>query len=110
MLVVFWLGGVGRVISYFAVGAPHPLFSVLMWIEIALPIALLALSYRSKAASAWVTGTGEIVPSGPGTSERLLLSEAASRHNTVSRGGLALAAIVGRARFSQFRTSFGTRV
>lgn len=52
MLVVFWLGGVGRVISYFAVGAPHPLFSVLMWIEIALPIALLALSYRSKAASA----------------------------------------------------------
>lgn len=53
MLVIFWLGGVGRAISYFVVGAPHPLFSVLMWIEITLPVALLALSYRRiKAASA----------------------------------------------------------
>jgi hypothetical protein len=52
MLGVFWLGGLGRVISYFAVGAPHPLFLVLMWIEIALPLVLIALSYKSaKAAS-----------------------------------------------------------
>lgn len=46
MLGVFWLGGLGRLVSYFAVGAPHPLFSVLMWIEIVLPPVLLALSYR----------------------------------------------------------------
>lgn len=53
MLVTFWLGGVGRVVSYLAVGAPHPLFIVLMWIEIALPPVLMALSYRStKATSA----------------------------------------------------------
>ncbi|UPT62610.1 MAG: DUF4345 domain-containing protein [Hyphomonadaceae bacterium JAD_PAG50586_4] len=53
MLVVFWLGGLGRVISYLAVGAPHPLFIALMWVEIALPPALIALSYkRAKTASA----------------------------------------------------------
>lgn len=52
LLVVFWMGGLGRVISYFAVGAPHPLFVVLMWIEIALPPVLIALSYkRAKGAS-----------------------------------------------------------
>tara|TARA_R110000868_G_scaffold39980_4_gene138626 strand:+ start:407 stop:835 length:429 start_codon:yes stop_codon:yes gene_type:complete len=50
MLLVFWIGGVGRMVSYFAVGAPHPLFIVLMWIEIALPPLLIALSFR-KAAS-----------------------------------------------------------
>jgi hypothetical protein len=46
MLGIFWLGGLGRLISYLAVGAPHPLFSVLMWIELVLPPALLVLSYR----------------------------------------------------------------
>ena len=53
MLMLFWLGGLGRVISYLAMGAPHPLFIALMWIEIALPPVLIALSYRSaKVASA----------------------------------------------------------
>lgn len=46
MLGVFWLGGLGRVISYFAVGAPHPLFALLMWIEIALPPLLIGLSLQ----------------------------------------------------------------
>ncbi len=46
MLCVFWIGGLGRVISYFEVGAPHPLFVILMWIEIALPPVMIALSYR----------------------------------------------------------------
>ena len=50
MLLVFWLGGLGRVLSYFAVGAPHPLFLVLMWVEIALPPVLIALSYKSRKA------------------------------------------------------------
>ncbi len=49
MLGVFWLGGIGRVISYFVAGAPHPLFIVLMWIEIILAPALFALSYRRLA-------------------------------------------------------------
>ena len=50
MLGVFWFGGLGRVISYFAAGAPHPLFLLLMWIEIALPLVLIALSYKSAKA------------------------------------------------------------
>lgn len=51
MVVIFWLGGVGRLVSYFAVGAPHPLFILLMWIEVALPVVLLGLSYRRAAAA-----------------------------------------------------------
>ncbi len=44
MLFIFLLGGVGRAISYFVVGAPHLLFVVLMWIEIVLPSVLMLLS------------------------------------------------------------------
>ena len=51
MLVIFWFGGVGRLVSYFAAGAPHPLFMLLMWIEITLPAVLLGLSYRRTAAA-----------------------------------------------------------
>lgn len=51
MLAIFWLGGVGRGISFLAVGAPHPLFIVLMWIELVLPAVLLALSFRPANAS-----------------------------------------------------------
>jgi hypothetical protein len=47
LLLVFWLGGVGRGISLFAQGAPHPLFGVLMWIELLLPTLLIGLSFRS---------------------------------------------------------------
>ncbi len=52
MLGIFWLGGVGRVISYLAIGAPHPLFIVLMWVEIALAPVLMALSYSNAKAAA----------------------------------------------------------
>lgn len=45
MLAIFLLGGIGRVISHFTVGAPHPLFTVLMCVELALPPFLIALSY-----------------------------------------------------------------
>ncbi len=48
MLGIFWLGGLGRVISYVAIGAPHPLFLMLMWIEIALPPVLIALPYGAR--------------------------------------------------------------
>jgi hypothetical protein len=46
LLAIVFAGGVGRALSLFAVGAPHPLFSVLMWIELFLPPALLLLSLR----------------------------------------------------------------
>ena len=53
MLFVFFVGGVGRALSLFVLEAPHPLFSVLMWIELLLPPALVGLSYaRSKARTA----------------------------------------------------------
>ncbi|MEZ5996963.1 MAG: DUF4345 family protein [Hyphomonadaceae bacterium] len=52
MLGVFLLGGLGRVISYFVAGAPHPLFIALMWIEIIFPLALTALSYRGAKPGA----------------------------------------------------------
>lgn len=45
MLLIFFIGGIGRLISHVSVGAPHPLFSVLMWIELLLPTLLLPLSY-----------------------------------------------------------------
>lgn len=45
MLVVFLFGGIGRALSFFSVGPPHPLFSILMWIELLLPTLLIALSY-----------------------------------------------------------------
>lgn len=54
MLCIFLLGGVGRAISFFVVGAPHLLFIVLMWIEIVLPPVLLILSLR-PAVSPGVT-------------------------------------------------------
>ena len=46
MLGVFWLGGLGRALSLVTHGAPHPLFSVLMWIELVLPPVLILLSLR----------------------------------------------------------------
>lgn len=48
MLCVFLLGGIGRAISYFTVGAPHLLFVILMWIEILLPSVLMLLSLASR--------------------------------------------------------------
>ena len=46
LLAVFFLGGIGRAISHMTIGAPHPLFSLLMWIELAAPTALFLLSLR----------------------------------------------------------------
>jgi Domain of unknown function (DUF4345) len=43
LALVFLLGGIGRALSLFSVGTPHPFFTTLMVIEIALPIALVGL-------------------------------------------------------------------
>ena len=41
--LVFFGGGLARLMSYFTVGAPHPFFIVLLCIELVLPIILLGL-------------------------------------------------------------------
>lgn len=51
MLCLFLLGGIGRAISYFVVGAPHLLFVVLMWIEIVLSPVLMLLSFADRRPS-----------------------------------------------------------
>ena len=38
--LVFFIGGCGRLISYFVDGAPHPFFVLLMIIELALPFLM----------------------------------------------------------------------
>lgn len=43
LLGLFFLGGVGRAISVVQLGWPHPLFTVLMVIELVLPVVLLIL-------------------------------------------------------------------
>jgi hypothetical protein len=43
-LGVFFAGGLGRVISTITLGPPHPLFQVLMWIELIAPLILAPLS------------------------------------------------------------------
>jgi hypothetical protein len=43
LLGLFFLGGVGRAISVVQLGWPHPLFAMLMAIELALPVVLLIL-------------------------------------------------------------------
>jgi len=44
LLGVFFVGGLGRVVSSVTLGPPHPLFQVLMWIELAVPLILAPLS------------------------------------------------------------------
>ena len=44
----FFAGGVGRAISYAAVGAPHPFFLLLMGLELAIPPVLMALWFASR--------------------------------------------------------------
>ena len=48
LLGLFLLGGIGRVLSHVAIGAPHPLFTLLMWVELLLPILLIGLSLMVK--------------------------------------------------------------
>jgi hypothetical protein len=48
LALVFFAGGVGRAISYEAVGAPHPFFVLLMAIELGLPPVLALLWWRVR--------------------------------------------------------------
>ena len=50
--VVFFAGGIGRLISLIAVGWPHPAFVVLMAIELILPPLLIWLWRGARKATA----------------------------------------------------------
>lgn len=50
LLALFFAGGAGRALSIASVGAPHPVFIALMWIELLAPTALLLLSWCIKPA------------------------------------------------------------
>jgi hypothetical protein len=45
--LVFFLGGMGRAVSWAVVGAPHPLFLALMAVELILPGVLIGLARAS---------------------------------------------------------------
>ncbi len=48
---LFFAGGVGRLLSLWSVGQPHPLFIVLMIVELALPPLLVLLWAAEKRSS-----------------------------------------------------------
>lgn len=48
LAAVFFLGGVGRLLSFLSIGAPHMLFMVLMVIELTLPLIILALGLMGR--------------------------------------------------------------
>ena len=52
LAAVFFAGGLGRAASHVAVGAPHPLFTVLMTAELATPPLLLAFWFPLRRARA----------------------------------------------------------
>jgi hypothetical protein len=43
LAATFFAGGVGRILSRLSVGAPHPFFTLLLVIEISLPVVITAL-------------------------------------------------------------------
>ena len=50
LATIFFVGGVGRAISYVAVGPPHPAFTALMAIELILPPILFGLWFGTRRA------------------------------------------------------------
>jgi hypothetical protein len=51
LLVVFFAGGVARLVSMAQAGLPHPLFQVLTVVELVLPIVLWLLHRRAVRAA-----------------------------------------------------------
>ena len=49
LAVIFFIGGAGRVLSHSLIGPPHPFFSVLMVIELVLPVVFLMLWLRIRS-------------------------------------------------------------
>ncbi len=53
LIGLFFLGGVGRMVSQLQLGAPHPLFVVLMAVELALPPVMFALLRARRPQPGW---------------------------------------------------------
>lgn len=51
LALVFFVGGLGRAVSWGAVGTPHPFFLFLMCVELALPPVLIVLWLALKRAA-----------------------------------------------------------
>jgi len=51
LMLVFFAGGLGRVVSWINVGAPHPFFLTLIVVELALPPVILLLWRFAPPAS-----------------------------------------------------------
>ena len=49
LAAVFFVGGMGRVLSRVSVGAPHPVFTLLMVIELLLPVLMVLLWMGARA-------------------------------------------------------------
>jgi len=43
LAAVFFAGGVGRLLSRLSLGPPHPFFTLLLVIEVSLPVIIMAL-------------------------------------------------------------------
>jgi len=48
LLGLFFLGGLGRILSYLSMGPPHMLFNILMIIELTLPVMIYFLWRSTK--------------------------------------------------------------
>jgi hypothetical protein len=48
-MALFFIGGVGRALSWIAVGEPHPFFSMLMGIELVFPVVIIGLWFAVRA-------------------------------------------------------------
>ena len=58
LALTFLAGGIARSVSMYAVGLPHPLFIVMTFFELFLPLVMFYLQYRvSRDASKPVPGT-----------------------------------------------------
>jgi hypothetical protein len=49
LAALFFIGGVGRAISYVVVGPPHPFFAFLMAIELILPVVFVTLWHSARS-------------------------------------------------------------
>jgi hypothetical protein len=49
LAAIFFAGGIGRLLSHLLVGAPHPVFTVLMVIELVYPVVLGVLYLRLRS-------------------------------------------------------------
>lgn len=58
LAAVFFASGIGRIVSYYSVGAPQELFSSLMGLELALPVLMVGL-WRQISSRKKVTVAAE---------------------------------------------------